>query len=197
MKGDSEIWENFKNGDKSALSYIYFQNFHSMFHYGIKFKNDSEFIKDCIQEVFFKLIKAGKRLGSTDNIRFYLFRALKNSILRELENSRKVDFVDESRLKFESHFSLEEEILQKEKLSLQEKALADALNNLSSRQREIIYLKYECGMEYSQICELMLINTDSARKLVFRAIRSLKELINKQINSSILFFIHLRRKHVL
>jgi len=31
---DSEIWENFKAGDKSALSYVYFQYFHALFQYG-------------------------------------------------------------------------------------------------------------------------------------------------------------------
>ena len=55
MTKEHEIWENFKAGDKSALSYVYFQNFHSMFQYGIRFKGDPEFIKDCIQDVFLRV----------------------------------------------------------------------------------------------------------------------------------------------
>ena len=121
---DREIWERFKSGDKSALSWVYFQHFHSMFQYGMKFKEDPEVVKDCIQDVFFKLIKAGKKLNSTDNIRFYLFKALKNSIYKRLEKDRKVEFIDGVLLKFEEPFSLENEILEKEDASVKEMALA-------------------------------------------------------------------------
>ena len=184
---DKKIWENFKDGDKSALSYIYFQNFHPMYQYGTKLKNDPDFIKDCIQEVFFTLIKAGKKLGATDNIRFYLFKALKNKIIRELSKSRSFEPVNESHLYFASQFSFEDKIIQIEKTTEKEKALANALTELSNRQREIIFLKYECDLEYDRISELLQINIDSARKLSYRAILKLKETIQSRMGSLILF----------
>ena len=197
MKKDREIWENFKAGDRSALSYVYFQYFHSMFQYGIRFKDDPEFIKDCIQDVFFKLIQAGENLGTTENIRFYLFKSLKNSIYKEIEKEKKIQWVDISPLKFDAPFSFEEEILEKENLSNQEKALLKALGNLSERQREIIYLRFECKMEYEQICDIMHLKNDSARKLVFRAIKSLKQIIEDQTQLPILFFIRFPVKYAL
>lgn len=195
MANDHEIWENFKAGDKSALSYIYFQNFNSMFQYGIKFKDDPEFIKDCIQDVFFKLIQSGERLGSTENIRFYMFRALKNTIYKELGKGQKMEHLENMSLKFEASFSLEEELAEKENLTLKEKSLLEALSGLSNRQREIIYLRYECGMGYDQICTIMELKNDSARKLVFRAIKSLKDIIESQMKLPILFTISLFKKH--
>ena len=197
MTKDFEIWENFKAGDKSALSYIYFQYFHSMFQYGIKFKDDPEFIKDCIQDVFFKLIKAGEKLGPTENIRFYLFKALKNTILKELEKNKKSESAEIFPLKFDYLFSFEEEIQEKEDGSQKEKALLKALDSLSERQREIIYLRYDCAMEYDQICDIMDLKNDSARKLLFRAIKSLREIIGDPLRLPILFLIRLSRTHVL
>ena len=193
MNNDHEIWENFKAGDKSALSLIYFQHFHSMFQYGIKFKNDPEFVKDCIQDVFFKLIKAGENLGPTKNIRFYLFRALKNTIYKKIEKERRLGEV--TPLKFEALFSIEEEIEENENATDKEKALARALNNLSDRQREIIYLRYEYGMDYAQVCEIMHLKNDSARKLVFRAIRSLKEIVEDSLKVPVLFFLQFSQKY--
>lgn len=160
-----------------------------MFLYGIRFKEDPEFIKDCIQDVFFKLIQAGEKLGDTENIQFYLFRALKNAIFKEMEKSKKNGQVEFNLLKFDAPFMLEEELAEKESASNKEIALLKALNKLSDRQREIIYLRYECGMEYEQICDIMQIKYDSARKLVFRAIVSLKETIEDQIKLPLLFFI--------
>lgn len=197
MKQDSEIWESFKAGDRSALSYVYFQHFHSMFQYGIRFKDDPEFIKDCIQDVFFKLIQAGEKLSSTENIRFYLFRALKNAIYKEIDKNKKTDLVEFSLLKFDSPFALEEELTEKENVSIKETALLKALSELSERQREIIYLRYECGMDYDQICEIMQLNNDSARKLMYRAIKSLRGIVDQQLNLPILLLIQFSKKHVL
>lgn len=194
MKKDYEIWENFKTGDKSALSYVYFQYFHSMFQYGIRFKDDPEFIKDCIQDVFFKLIKAGEKLSPTENIRFYLFRALKNTIYKEIDKSKKNELVELNLLKFDAPFSIEEDLAEKENASNKELALIKALNELSDRQREIIYLRYECGMDYDHICDIMQLKNDSARKLVFRAIQSLKKIIGNQMQIPFLFFIRFPRK---
>lgn len=196
MKNDWEIWEEFKNGNDNAISYIYFQNFRLMFQYGIKFKEDPDFIKDCIQDVFFKLIKSADNLGQTGNIRFYLFKALKNTILKNIESERRVGLVDLDSLKFDAHFIMEDELQDKEQISAKEKALINALKTLSDRQREIIYLRFECGMEYEQICEIMQLKSDSARKLVFRAIKSLREVIEGQIQSPILFFLRFSEKHV-
>ncbi|MGV8093176.1 MAG: RNA polymerase sigma factor [Mangrovibacterium sp.] len=183
MKNDQEIWERFKNGDKEALSLIYFQYFHSMYQYGIKICDDPEFIKDCIQEVFFKLIKTGTKLGPTDNILFYLFRTLKNVIYKELEKNKKIEAAKIKNADFHTSFLLEDQIMEQERATLKEMALARALNTLDGRQREIIYLRYECGMSYEQICEIMQIKNDSARKLVLRAIRSLKTIIEEDQRS--------------
>ena len=196
MNNDCEIWENFKNGDKSALSFIYFQHFRPMFQYGIKFKNDPEFIKDCIQDVFFKLIKAGKNLGTTNNIRFYLFKSMKTSILKKIEKDRRMEEIGND-LKFEAQFSVEEEIAEKENATEKEKSLSQSLKKLSDRQREIIYLRYECEMEYSQICEIMHLKNDSARKLVFRAIKTLREIIDDEIKFPVLFFFRFSAKYAL
>jgi RNA polymerase sigma factor (sigma-70 family) len=195
LKKDREIWENFKAGDQSALSYVYFQYFHSMFQYGIKFKDNPEFIKDCIQDVFFNLIKAGEKLGSTENIRYYLFKSLKNALLKEIDKSKRIELVDIAPLKFDAPFLLEEDLAERENVSNKEMALLKALKELSDRQREIIYLRYECGMEYDQICDIMQLKSDSARKLVFRAIKSLKENIEDQLQLPFLFFIRFSKKY--
>ena len=189
MTKDYDIWENFKAGDKSALSYVYFQYFQSMFQYGIKFNPDPEFIKDCIQDVFLKLIQAGEKLSPTENIRFYLLRALKNTIYKAIDKSRKMELVEFELMRFDAPFALEEEIAEKENASVKEITLLKALNSLSERQREIIYLRFECAMEYDQICELMQLKSDSARKLVFRAIKTLREIMDERRKRPILFLI--------
>ena len=49
------------------------------------------------------------------------------------------------------------------------------LNSLTDRQREIIYLRYVQGYDYPQIAELLQISVHGCRKLVSKAILSLRE----------------------
>jgi DNA-directed RNA polymerase specialized sigma24 family protein len=49
------------------------------------------------------------------------------------------------------------------------------LKAISPKQREILFYRFMCDFEYSQICEIMSIKYDSARKQVFRAIQALKD----------------------
>ena len=181
MENDHQIWQRFKAGDRSVLSFVYFQYFQPMFQYGIKFNDDPEFIKDCIQDVFLNLIKAGENLGPTDNIKYYLFKAVKNSVYKELLKRKKSGPEEFNVLKFDAPFALEEEIEEQDNASNKDLALLGALKKLSGRQREIIYLRYECGLEYDQICEIMQLKNDSARKLVFRAIQALKYIISPMV----------------
>jgi RNA polymerase sigma factor (sigma-70 family) len=162
-----------------------------MYEYGIRINEDAEVVKDCIQDVFFKLIEAGKRTGSTDNIRFYLLKALKNTILKHLRHEKKI--LPNSDLVFKASFLLEEEILNKENVTNREKALVEALSQLSSRQREIVYLRYECEMDYDQISDIMKLKKDSARKLVFRAIKTLRVAIEGKVDTPLILFIRFQK----
>jgi RNA polymerase sigma-70 factor (ECF subfamily) len=52
-----------------------------------------------------------------------------------------------------------------------------ALERLSSRQKEIIYLKYYQNLSYEEVSEIMNINYQVARNLLYQAIKSLKTIL--------------------
>lgn len=180
MERDHEIWEKLRQGDKSALSFIYFNYFKSMYQYGMKFRQDPDFIKDCIQDVFFKMIEMGEKIGPTDNIRFYLFKTLKNTIFKKAEKENRKKTLEIPVVFFNATFLIDDELSENEERQTNENALQKALSKLTDKQREIIYLRFECEMKYEQICEIMQLKNESARKLLFRAISSLRDAISKQ-----------------
>lgn len=72
-------------------------------------------------------------------------------------------------------FSHEEELINKENGIQNKKLVLNALKKISPKQREILYYRFTYDFEYEQICEIMSMKYDSARKMVFRALKSLKE----------------------
>jgi DNA-directed RNA polymerase specialized sigma24 family protein len=60
---------------------------------------------------------------------------------------------------------------------------------LSSRQQEILYLKFHSEMDYDQIIEIMGLNYQSARNLVTRALEALRK---SMISIFVLIFLFLK-----
>lgn len=178
MLNDREIWEDFRSGDKKATSKIYHENIQLLYRYGKKFTTDEDLIKDKIQELFYDLIRTRENLGTTDNIRFYLIKALRRRIFSELKKKtilvQAADYENDCLMA-----SCEEELIEMEINHTRDKMVRKAVEMLSPRKREILFYRYSCNFEYSQICEIMNIEYDTARKLVFRGLSSLKEYLLK------------------
>jgi RNA polymerase sigma factor (sigma-70 family) len=174
---DARLWEDFRKGDKKALSHIYHFYVQKLYRYGKKFSSDDALIKDTIQDLFFDLIRIRSRLGSTDNIYFYLIKSFRRRLLKNLNRRKITERSSEHSGDIELNivYSIEDELIQKEDLSKNEEMIQKGLAELSPKQREILYYRYTCDFEYEQICELMSMKYDSARKMVFRALKTLRE----------------------
>jgi len=178
MKSDKIIWNDFRKGENYALSHIYYQHIQILFRYGKKFSNDDGLIKDTIHDLFFDLIRTRTNLGETDNIQFYLFKSFRRKLVSNIKKTN-LTFVlrDEMLPEAKIVYSVEQKLIEKEELTHKEEIMKKALAKLSLRQREILFYRFTCDFEYNQICEIMQLNYDSARKLVFRALKALKEVL--------------------
>lgn len=176
MIEDRFLWEKFKNGDKDALIFIYDHHVDFLFCYGKKFVTDRELIKDTIQDLFFNLMETRSNLSDTDNIKFYLLKSFRCLLLRNLKKSERIrNELSAYNFYFDAPQSIEEHLISKEETKEYGLLLRKGLKKLSSNQREILYYKFTFGLSYDEICDIMLLKYDSARKLVFRALKLLKE----------------------
>ncbi|MCE5345423.1 MAG: sigma-70 family RNA polymerase sigma factor [Bacteroidales bacterium] len=188
MLNDVKLWDDFRANKEYALSQIYINNVELLFSYGGKYTNDEEILKDTIQELFFDLIRTREHLGPTDNIRFYLIKSFKRKLLRELGSRKKMSSLEDSNIRDDitsdnlagvNHSSIEEDLISNEISSCKKELILKALDKLSPRLQEILFYRYTCDFKYDQICDIMLIEYDSARKMIFRAIKSLKEYVHE------------------
>ena len=81
-------------------------------------------------------------------------------------------------LPFDICFSAEQDLISKEQEEMRIKALKTALESLTPRQKEVIYLRYTKKLDYPEISRVMDMGIEATRNLVCRAIRSLKAIMN-------------------
>ena len=184
------LWSRFLKGDNQVLSLIYLQHSNALFDYGCRFTADKDMVKDCIQEVFCTLIKSHKHLGETDNVRLYLLKSIKRRIIRELKkNSNQPGLINDDDSQFNLRWAENLDDQMNELKEDKRQQVFEAMESLTERQKEAIYLRFNRGLEYEEISFLLNLNYQSSRALIHRAIEKLREVVHlptKKINSILL-----------
>jgi RNA polymerase sigma factor (sigma-70 family) len=183
------IWEKFVGGDEGALSSIYFEFFDMLLNFGMKYSSDRFLVEDCIQNLFVDLLKNRQKQKPVTNIRFYLLKALRNQMASEQRKTKKMWPVEEQgEANFRISYSVENSLIENEKDELRSRFLKLVMEGLTLRQKEALYLKFNCGFNYSQISEVMQISVESARTMVYRTLKSIKETFGADNHSNLIFF---------
>jgi RNA polymerase sigma factor (sigma-70 family) len=174
-QNDHQLWQEFKQGSTEALSRIFLVFYDDLFAYGRKLCQSEEQVKDCIQNLFLKLWKNRENLDAVSAIKPYLFKSLRHMIRDELEaQQRKKTLHKAQSYEYEIVFSQEDFLISQQLSQEQHTQILAALNNLSGRQREAIYLRFFEGLDYEKISEIMSINTQSVRNLIHQSFKILK-----------------------
>ncbi|MCB0581699.1 MAG: sigma-70 family RNA polymerase sigma factor, partial [Phaeodactylibacter sp.] len=108
----------------------------------------------------------------------YLLVAMRRRVVRQLGRRQKRETAEEpEEQQFDCEIAIDEQIAARELSKEQHLKLKEALQQLSPRQKEAIYLKYQLGMDYEDIGQAMDISYQSVRNLAHSALSRLRELL--------------------
>ncbi len=187
---DKEIWIRFTKGDDHAFSWIYSEYSQKLYHYGLKFTRSHFLVEDVLQDLFAELLKNRKRLGTTDNILYYLLKSFKRKLLRKIQSEQRFEFNEGAEDHyFEVRWSVEHDMILEEISAEKMEMLVRALNELSSRQKEAIYLRFSKELDYPSVAGIMNISVEACRNLISKAIRIMKVWVSESRQNPMVFFV--------
>jgi RNA polymerase sigma factor (sigma-70 family) len=175
---EEDLIHSLLSGDDMAFSMIYSRYAEILFAYGCGFGFERELIKDAIQDVFYKLYFNRNLLKDVKNLRYYLYRMLKNRLLDINRSVVAFDDIQSDELTFDIKADILDNMIAEEEKKEIEHKIEALFCVLTSRQREAIYLRYIREMEYEEIGKLLDMTAPAVRKLVARAIKRLREINN-------------------
>src|SRR5690625_5238608 len=177
-----DVWERFIAGDETCFKCIFNNYYNSMYGYGVKLCGRPELVKDCIQELFHTIWEKREELHHIESPNVYLFVSLRRKILKKTKSRRKtgrnLDEIDEGIF---IQFDKEELIIRDEIRFQKKRELQQALNQLSNRQKEVVYLHYYNGMSYGEIEKILSINRQSVHNHMYRGMETLRTLLDTEI----------------
>lgn len=167
---DSKLWFDFKKGDQNAFELIYNKYVTQLGHYGLRLNPNKIMVEDAIHDVFIELWRRREFLSDVDNIKYYLFKVVRNQINRNIKEEIIEGNEDiNSFLDYLSTLSSEQEIISREIENAKKDSVKNALNNLSNRQREAIHLRFFQGLSLDEVASIMELPKQVVKNLLTKS----------------------------
>ena len=178
---DSKLWNELKKSNPDALHILFYKYYNDLYFYGTKLVNDNNLIIDTIQDLFSNLWENKKRLSDVRNIKAYIFQIFRNKLLKAPQKSISIfSLMDISQIP-EKEFVVSQEdiIIEKETRSQISTTILTVFEELTDKQKEILYLKFYCNLSNTEISQTLSINKQSVSNLLNRSINTLRKKIKK------------------
>lgn len=176
IENDILLWCQFKNGSEESFVLVFRKYYNQLINYGCKITPNKTFVEDAIQDLFIDLWRTQGK-AEIVSLKAYLFKAFKFKLIKSLNNAVKTNpFISEIH---EPGFELSHEmfmIIDQDNQALSQKVF-NAIQELSARQKEVIYLRFHQNLSYEEVSEIMHINYQASRNLVYQSIKVLKKII--------------------
>ena len=179
---DVQLWDEIKKGNSEALNELFYKYYEDLFFYGKKITNQNEHIADTIQNIFIKIWEARSKNSEVTYVKTYLFKIFRNELLNKGHKLTFYSLTSDNYNYLVKNFTIStEELIIEKETDLETKTLiSNLLKGLTSRQREIIYLKFYLNFSNTEISNTLSINKQSVSNLLNRIFITLRKEIKKQ-----------------
>ncbi len=177
-ESDPGLWILLREGDFQAFEQLYIRHFHHLYLYSFKLTKEKQVSLDCLQDLFAQIWARKERLKIVQSVRFYIMKWLKRDIIRLLgnKNYHQLVYLDSEGVRLNGmavEYSPEEE----EFIKYRAKQIRRAIDQLTKREREVVYLRFLMEMAYDEICEIMNLSYQVVMNYIQRALKSLRNNI--------------------
>lgn len=169
-----QLLTDYQNGDNSAFTFIYNMYIQKMLSFGSCLTSDRELVKDCIQDVFLRLLDRN-HMPDVHNLGSYLIISLRNRLLDEFRRNNFTSDVEVDSFTMRlSNEDLERSFIDRETDFREHVKVVSLMQSLTPRQRQAFQLYYLEEKKYEEICHIMKLNHHSVRNLIHRGMLKLR-----------------------
>ncbi len=186
QKGDGvldfqqKVLERLYRGDMEALGSLYDMHVEHLMEFGLHYVKDVAWVEDQIHDLFLDLFKARHRALKIRNVRAYLTTSLKRRLFKRskskellIEDDNFQQLLDNNSDYTET--SSESKWIDSEQVEYLKLGLKTAMDSLTNHQQNALHLRFVENKSYGEIAEQMEVSKASARTLLYRSIKMLRE----------------------
>ena len=157
--------------EKLHFEKLYHKYYKLMFHVAVSILNNAEDAEDAVSEAFFSIAKNFSKISSmnTHKIKVYFVTVVERKAI-DIYRKKQVHSI----VSFDEHYD------GAVSLSMGEGVAAEAMNRLSPRYRELLYLKHFCGFKSSEIARMLGMSDAMVRRVLSDARSAYRAELEKE-----------------
>ncbi|MEI6752273.1 MAG: sigma-70 family RNA polymerase sigma factor [Paludibacter sp.] len=168
--------DEFVGGDDKAYSTLYNLFAKDLYSFGLSLRANTELIEDAIHDIFVDIYSHRQNLEKVDNLKYYFIAAFRNRLFYLIKKESRTTEITEANFQGLNERDYQEEWIERETESEKKLLIKRLFSELNEHQREALYHRFVEGLSCEEIAELMNINYQSAKNLIYRAIKKLKSV---------------------
>ncbi len=146
--------------DNKAYHYLYQRFYIALKAVANYYTRDEQIAEDLVQEVFISMLEGNQAFNSLNEVKYFLYAALKNRCLNHLRNQKVRDqYVQVQLSAQEETDNYWDQVLREEVYA----ALYAAIRTLPPQCRQVMQLSLE-GLKLSEIAEKMSLSLDTVKE---------------------------------
>ena len=157
--------------DEETFRAFYDRTARSLWAYLSRLTGDAHLADDLLQETYYRFLRIDRPFSSEAHRRHYLFRIATN-LVRDGQRRHRVQFVPVPDEQAAEGDAAERGALRAD--------LKRAMERLTSRERELLWLAYALGSSHEEIAQTLGLKTGSIKLLLFRARRRLAQYLGRK-----------------
>jgi len=177
---EKDIWTLVSRGDQDAYAQLYVYYYKRLYNYGRKFTDDPIALEDALQEALLAIWTERARLPQVEKPHTYLLYTFRYILFKKIRRDLRVVRLAtvEAGEPGEPDFGIDQLLIRRDIESALRHRLEQALQTLTSRQREAIFLRFYEGLSYEEVAGIMGISVKATYKIMSRALLQLKETLS-------------------
>jgi len=180
---DEQLIADYLEGDEKALEALIKRYLKPIYSFVYRFAGDAQVVEDITQEIFVKVWRNLKKFDQSKRFKPWIFTIAKNTCLDWQKKKRAVPFSvldNEGELSFVETIKdptlLPNELLERQDIIA---TLNKALENLSSKYRMVLFLRYNDHFNFREIAEVLGESINTVKSRHRRALILLKKLLTE------------------
>lgn len=165
-------------GNQQAYQSLFHYYYERLYHYALTFTSDQSKAEDIVQEVFLKVWTKRESLHPNGSLKAYLYRMTYNEFINGYRKEKRYH-EELDAFKFQALTPLLEESEETWQLKLNK--LAEAIDKLPPRCREIFLLHKQEGVSQKEIAKKLDISVKTVENQVAKAVSILKNKLTSRV----------------
>jgi RNA polymerase sigma-70 factor, ECF subfamily len=182
-KSDQELVLSYLNGDSESLEILIRSYLKPIYSFVYRYVGNKQEAEDITQETFVKIWRNLKKFDRSKSFKTWIFQIAKNTALDVIKKKKAIPFSEFENEEGENILTetmkdpalLPTELLEKSDIA---RVLSGALEQLSSKYRMVLFLRYNDHFNFREIAESLGESINTVKSRHRRALGMLKNLLS-------------------